>query len=97
MDRDPYNGWPNTFTWQLFCHLSSYADISEMAYQLVADASAPHLGADRLREWVQEDVDGWLERAALGWLTLLSTDLLHAALGQVDWDRLAAAFREAAS
>ena len=97
MDRDPYNGWPNKFTWQLFCHLSSYADIYQMACQLVADAPAPHIGADRLRDWVQEHIESLLDATAENWLTLLSTDLLHAALGQVDWDHLDAAFRDTAS
>ena len=97
MDRDSYNGWPNTFTWLLFCHLSSYADLFQTVCQLVADAPAPAVGAERLREWVQESVDEWLEAAAPGWVASLSRDLLSAVLGQVEWDYLAGALRQDAS
>src|SRR5690242_3234756 len=96
MDRDSHNGWPNTFTWHLFCHLSSYADVYEMVGFLVSSAPAPHVGADRLYKWMEENMERWLGAVAPGWLTILSTDLLHAALVQVDWDHLAAALRESA-
>lgn len=97
MDRDAYNGWPNKWTWHLYCHLSSYEDSYSMACHLVTGAPAPHLGADRLRDWVQENIDAWVDTAPPSWLTTLSTDLLHGALEQVDWDHLARAFDELSS
>jgi hypothetical protein len=94
MDTQEHNGWPNRCTWQLFTHLTSYQETYDVARSLTQSAPSVYRAADVLREWVQAVVEEWFEVFPSEWMKLLLLDLTTAALAQVDWDKLARAFRE---
>lgn len=97
MDKQPYNGWPNVFTWHVFTHLSSYPETYDVARNLVAQASSPFTADEALRTWVEdcfEQGEPWDETGAVVPFHLLWVDLVQTALRQVDWTRLTQAFRE---
>jgi hypothetical protein len=88
MDKQPCNGWPNVFTWQVFTHLSSSQETDDAARALVAQASSPFEADEALRAWVEACFRQWDETGAVVHLHTLWGDLVHAALRQVDWARL---------
>lgn len=94
VDDTQYNGWPNVFTWHVYCHLSSYEDTYDTARALVAHSSSVFVGAERLQEWVQEVLDEWFDVAPEQNLKTLYHDLVNVGLRQVHWERLAVAFQE---
>ena len=95
MDTEEYNGWPNFFTWDIYNHLSSYPETESTARAIVASAPSGFVAANRLSVWVQESIDTWLDQGGDSIVKLLATDLLHAALRQIDWNRLVRAFQDA--
>ncbi len=94
MDTQPYNGWPNVFTWLVYVHLSSDAVLSRMATQFVAQASARFIADESLRAWVEALCNHWADSCTDPLLVTLWGGLLRAGLRQVDWRRLADAFVE---
>ena len=94
MDKQPYNGWPNVFTWQVFTHVSSYPETYETVCDLVAQASSPFAADEALRAWVEECFGVQHETGIMGPLHTLWSDLVYTALRQVDWTRLTRAFSE---
>lgn len=94
MDKQSYNGWPNVFTWHVYTHLSSYAETYDAARSLVETEVNEIRAGEALQEWVEELVDQWCDVHSPDVLQTLYMDLLHAVSRQVDWLRVAKAFRE---
>ena len=94
MDCAEYNGWKNVFTWLLYCHLSSYADVSAAVRDLVQHSVTLFEAADNLRLWVQDLLDQVVQPEQVSGIQLVCVDLLERAMGQVDWNALAQRFRE---
>ncbi len=81
-----YNGWPSYETWLVFTWLTNDPVTYEDCVSLVRAADDAHDAADALKSNV-EDQSPLVEEASL------STDLVNAALGRVDWAALARHFR----
>lgn len=94
IDQKSYNGWPNVFTWHVYNHLSSYQETYDTARALVAQAATPFDAADVLSNWVQGMAEALYDACSVSGVQLLYQDLTIATLGQVDWNRLVAAFQE---
>lgn len=82
-----YNGWKNYETWAIGLFLDgnytgegTYRQVLELAEEADGDAYAL---AGSLREYVEEEVTPEGEPSGL------ATDLIGAALSEVDWDELA--------
>ncbi len=82
-----YNGWPSYETWLVFTWLTNDPVTSEDCIGLAREADDAHDAADALKGYVEE-LSPLLEEASL------STDLVTAALGRVDWAALARHFRD---
>jgi len=83
-----YNGWANYETWNLHLWLSNDEGSQAMAAELCQGVEL-HEAAGRLQDWAEEYVQG------LGLAPSFASDLLTAALSQVDWREVAAAFQHA--
>jgi len=82
-----YNGWPSYETWLVFTWLTNDPATNEDCVSLARAADDAHDAADALKGYV-EKLSPLLEEASL------STDLVTAALGRVDWAALARHFRD---
>ncbi len=80
-----YNGWPSYETWLVFTWLTNDPLTYEDCVGLARSADDAHDAADALKGYVEE-LSPLLEEASL------STDLVNAALGRVDWAALARHF-----
>jgi hypothetical protein len=81
-----YNGWPSYETWLVYTWLTNDADTYALVCAVVQEAA-------RSGGWAGEALNAFVEDnappvEAVG----LHQDLLTAAYGHVDWDRLAEAF-----
>jgi hypothetical protein len=85
--ESPYNGWPSYETWLVFTWLTNDPVTYEDCVSLAREADDAHDAADALKGYVEE-LSPLLEEASL------STDLVTAALGRVDWAALARHFRD---
>lgn len=87
-DSDGYNGWQNHETWVVNLWLNN-DEVSEWAASRTARRAPNDYEAGKaLRELVESDVLGDEAPATM------ATDLLTSALGAVNWQEIAAAFRE---
>ena len=82
-----YHGWPSYETWLTYTWLSNDPFVDETCALLAKSVSTPKDAADALEDLVEERLTA-LEEAGL------ESDLLRAALGHVDWRRLAERYAE---
>lgn len=82
---EKYNGWANYETWAVHLWLSN----TEIDYYAASIAARGPRAEDNLRDLTEQVVFG-IDGSSPG----LAADLLHAALGRVNWTAIAAAFRE---
>lgn len=82
-----YNGWSNYETWVVNLWLSNDQGTYEYVRDLVKDSKADYNAVEALREWIEE-VNPLLDEASL------FTDLLNAALSEVDWWEIVEHFRQ---
>lgn len=83
-DDDSYNGWATKETWHI--NLADLDDVFiEMAQRVIAEDGYLYELRVEIEEWVTSMIldEATFER------TILETDLLHCALGRVDWFRIA--------
>ena len=87
---DDYNGWRNYETWNVKLWLDNDWGTAQEAQEIAARGDSSRYEARlALREYVEQIVLGDEATPAS-----LATDLLGAALSQVDWDEIVAAYRE---
>lgn len=95
-----YNGWANHATWIVDLHLSNH----EVIYDMITGMGRVSWGetegdsakyrivfADRIKSFTEEEVQGVVYGSAMG---LLASDLLNAALSDVDWEEIADKWEE---
>ncbi len=87
-DEQGYNGWTNYATWNVHLWLTNDPHTEAAVRALAQRAPSLYVAAQAVRTFV-EDHNPLAEHASL------YTDLLGSALGSVDWDAVARAFRAA--
>ncbi len=87
-DERGYNGWTNYATWNVHLWLTNDPQTEATVRSLALRAPSLYEAAQAIRTFV-EDRNPLAEQASL------YTDLLGNALGHVDWDAVAHAFRAA--
>jgi hypothetical protein len=94
MSQQGYNGWSNYPTWAVNLWLSNDEGLYRETLELAQDASrndeARGSLAQSLKDWVVDDLAPDLGAS-------FAADLLGYALGEVDWDEIAAAWLEDAA
>jgi hypothetical protein len=86
-DEGGYNGWTNYETWCVNLWLTNDQESYEATRELVQRSHNPYEAAQALRDWV-EDTNPLQDQATV------FTDLLNAALSEVNWHEIATHFVE---
>ena len=105
MDEQGYNGWKNYETWSVALIVNNEQSTQAEAFEVVRDAiengrtSEVWTEDERQRYNVADALKDWIERSAeievkVGQtaLSFLWSQLVSAALSEVDWDELAESF-----
>ena len=107
MERKEYNGWTNYETWLVHLWLSNDQGLYCIAREIVATAHDEANECDNVPAiWTLEQAKRFLaEEAIKAWVAdpdngvipelgaTLASDLLNAALSEVDWQEIAEAFQ----
>jgi hypothetical protein len=88
MERKEYNGWTNYETWLVNLWITNDEGIYQSTLDMVADNSADHDAADAIKNFVEELNPLNNTEASL------YTDLVNAAISEVNWHEIAQTLRE---
>jgi 7-cyano-7-deazaguanine synthase in queuosine biosynthesis len=81
-----YQGWKNYETWDVALWIDNDQGAQEVVFEMGIDAKDTSAFADSIKEFIEE-MTPELEAS-------MFSDMLNAALGEVDWYELAKAYQE---